>query len=133
MLKQVIEIVNVEEKSGDDWELRNIEIASDKGGKYFSAFKMQFVEGRAGKILMEGWDELKRGKKGLVEYTETENPKNAKYPYKNIHGFFPTDDDSEFPQIDLSEEDEKKYGIKTAKDSYTLEEKVNILWDERII
>ena len=100
MLKAVVEIVNVEDKSGGDWELRNVEVAEAKGGKYFSAFKLQFVEGRSGKILMEGWDELKRGAKGLIEYTETPNPKNDKFPYQNIHAFFPTDEDSEFPPIE---------------------------------
>ena len=134
MLKKVIEIVKIEEKSGDGWELKKVEIAEEKG-KYFSAFKMQFVEGRAGKILMEGWDELKRGAKGLVEYTESNNPKSEEYPYQNIHGFFPTNEDSPY-QPDVSAEDESQYGVDTGgnpalKPEPTLEEKVDILWKER--
>ncbi len=138
-LKKVIEIVKVEPKSGDGWELKKVETAEEKG-KYFSAFKMQFVEGRAGKVLMDGWAELERGAKGLVEYTESNNPKSEEYPYQNIHGFYPTHEDSEFPPIDVSAEDERILtghgepltgGTGFPAKEPTLEEKVNILWKER--
>ena len=98
-MRTIIEVVNVEETKGDDWIRRSVETLEEKG-RYFSAFKMQFVEGRVDQQLMEGWESLVTGAKGLAEYIEKENPKNKDYPYKNITAFYPTAEDTEYPQID---------------------------------
>lgn len=149
MLKAVVEIVDVQvkkDKNGE--EFKNVEIAEGKKGKYFNAYQKQYVEGQAGKVFMEGYEYLERGAKGAIDYTQRDREDKPEYPWQNIHAFFPSDE-SQFPPIDVSKEDEEKYGgasgtggynppggagtppNTTVTDEFTLEEKVNILWKKR--
>ena len=102
-MKAIIKIVSVKETSGvgknGTWNRKSVEVEDAKGGKYFSAFKMQYQGSKADQVIMEGWENLTVGTKGLAEYEEDPNVKNPEYPYKNIKAFHLSDENSEFPLI----------------------------------